>query len=400
MGAVLDAGMSMITGDKEKSQEKAIKEITGLAKQVQLPDINQMKLDLDTLVLEGEITPEEAQAVLLERSAMEGISTDPRLKDAQMAALQGLQEIVDGEGLTARDKANLARIQTEVGSQAKGAREAILQNAQQRGVGGSGLELMAQLEAQQSAATRGSQMGLETAAMAQERALQALQQAGTLGGQLRTQEFGEQSDVAKAKDAIARFNQDASQQAQMANVSARNKAQELNLSERQRIADKNTELRNAEQQANKNLAQIQYDNEMKKLGAVSGALGQQAQMYGQQAQARTDLLGTAAQSGATAYASDVNVKKDIEKADISSMLDKLTGYKYSYKKPSLHGEGPQVGVMAQDLEKSELGSQAVAEDMDGVKRVDYNKLGGPILAALAEINKRVNSLEDKKEEKK
>ena len=56
-------------------------------------------------------------------------------------------------------------------------------------------------------------------------------------------------------------------------------------------------------------------------------------------------------------------------------------------------QGPQLGVMAQDLEQSEMGSKMVHEDENGVKRVDYNNNGSTMMAALAELNERLNKLE-------
>jgi len=47
---------------------------------------------------------------------------------------------------------------------------------------------------------------LDVSAQAQSRALQALMQGGQLGGQIRQQDFGEQSEKAQAQDAINRFN--------------------------------------------------------------------------------------------------------------------------------------------------------------------------------------------------
>lgn len=49
--------------------------------------------------------------------------------------------------------------------------------------------------------------------------------------------------------------------------------------------------------------------------------------------------------------------------------------------------------MAQDIEKG--APQAVKEDADGTKMVDYNKLGGPILASLADMNDRLKKVEGK-----
>ncbi len=73
-------------------------------------------------------------------------------------------------------------------------------------------------------------------------------------------------------------------------------------------------------------------------------------------------------------------------------MDSLTSYKYHYKKPEKHGEGQHYGVMAQDLEKTPEGS-AMVEDTPEGKKVDYGQGFGTLLAAMADVHRRVKDLE-------
>jgi hypothetical protein len=155
---------------------------------------------------------------------------------------------------------------------------------------------------------------------------------------------------------------------------------------------------------NKGLEQQQFQNKMAKAGAQNQATGNLANMYAQQAgaqaQADASTIGSIASLGG-AYMmmpSDVKVKTDIEDGSrsVRDMLDELQPYEYDYKDeikedPSM--EGRQLGVMAQDLEDSDLGQEFVQEDMDGVKRVDYGKMGSTQLAALADLHQRLKKLE-------
>jgi len=392
MGAVLDPVMDTISGGKDSASTRASQAAVDAMRNVQLPDIAAMQVQLEQLVQSGQMSPEEAQAVLVERSSMQDISTDPRLKTAQMDALNSLQDI-GANGMTAMDRAKLEQIKGDLGAQERGQRDAILQQAQQRGIGGSGIELMAQLQNQQASAGRASQMGFDVQAAAQERALQALQQSGALAGNMQNQDFNQQSQIAQAQDAIAKFNAQNQQQVGMTNTAARNTAQQQNLAEKQRIADANVGMRNEQQQYNKGLAQTQFQNQIAKAGGQASALQNQAQALGQQGAARQQFLGGLVSAGATAAASDERVKKDIEPFDTASFLDSITGYKYNYKSPEKHGQGPQVGVMAQDVEK--MAPQAVQEDQEGTKVINYDKLGGPILASLADMNDRLKKMEGK-----
>lgn len=147
-------------------------------------------------------------------SEFSNISEDPRLKAAQMKALAGLQDVYNQGGLTAQDRARIAQINEQINQQEQAQRNAILQNARARGTAGSGLEYAQQLAAQQQGANTRAMQGVNTAAEANRRALEALQQSGQLGGQIRGQEYGMASDKARALDEIARFNANATSQNQ------------------------------------------------------------------------------------------------------------------------------------------------------------------------------------------
>lgn len=181
----------------------------------------------------------------------------------------GLEGIAESGGRTLMDDANLARIASDEQAQSRGAREAIISGANARGVGGSGLELMAQLKNQQDSATRQSQRDLDVASMAEKRALEALIAAGQQSGQMQAQDFGQQSQIAQANDAISRFNAQNQQNQANLNTGVRNDASAANLAVAQDIANANTGTRNQQQQLNKGLIQQNFDNEIRKRGGQS-----------------------------------------------------------------------------------------------------------------------------------
>lgn len=178
---LFDSIGDFLSGGNQSKAANASQSSTDQFGNLQLPDVSQMQLQLEQLVQQGVLTPEQAQTYLVQQSDMNNIETDPALFTAQMDALGGLQDISNNDGLTAADRAQLGQIQTQEDSAERGAREAILQNAQARGMGGSGIELLQQFQNQQDSATRKSQKDMDVAAMAQNRALQALQSAGSLG---------------------------------------------------------------------------------------------------------------------------------------------------------------------------------------------------------------------------
>jgi hypothetical protein len=114
----------------------------------------------------------------------------------------------------------------------------------------------------------------------------------------------------------------------------------------------------------------------------------------------SQLLSTAAAVAPVVAAfSDRGLKKNIRSAkdkdllspkEIDGFLDNLYAHQYNYK-DAKHGKGKQVGVMAQDLEKTQLGKQMVEDTSEG-KQVNYGKGLGLVLASQARLNQRLNSI--------
>ncbi len=251
---------------------------------LQIPDMEKQKLLLEMPQVMGQYFPEQEVASALQSSGMEGVTTDPRLAQAQMKQLESLTQL--GEtGMNPAIEAELNQIRRDTAAQEQSRQSGIVQNMAQRGVGGSGIELATRLASSQSSAQRQSEEADRQAAMAFQNMLQAQSQAGGLATQLRGQEFGEKSDVAKAQDEINRFNTANQQAVQQRNVSGRNEAQQRNLAEQQRVADQGVALRNQQQTQNKALLQQQFENEYRKAGGVAGQYQQQASRHSQDADA-------------------------------------------------------------------------------------------------------------------
>lgn len=127
---------------------------------------------------------------------------DPRLRKYQMDALNRLQGIASSKNLDAQSQAQLNKIRQQEGRLERGAREAIMQNAAERGASSSTGNLMAQLMNQQGAAERRTNQDTDVAAMQQKRALDALY------GSINTAKGVNQQDMqrAQANDLFNRYN--------------------------------------------------------------------------------------------------------------------------------------------------------------------------------------------------
>jgi hypothetical protein len=200
---------------------------------------------------------------------MEGIATDPRLATAQQKALSSLEERGQA-GLTAEEDVQMRNIIRKAGAEAQAQDASIMSDLAQKGMSGSGQELAARMMAGQAAADRTSQEGLKLGAMALERMLSADVSAGNMAGNLRTQDFSEQSDIARAKDIIASGNIANQRTISSSNVDARNRAALRKLEEEQKYADTHVATRNLQKEQDAALLIDDYNRRKEKVGKLSG----------------------------------------------------------------------------------------------------------------------------------
>lgn len=85
----------------------------------------------------------------------------------------------------------------------------------------------------------------------------------------------------------------------------------------------------------------------------------------------------------------ISTKKAAEK--ITEFLDNLEPAEYEYKNED-YGEGKHISVMAQQMEKSEVGKKFVKE-MDNKKFIDYGHALPMMMATIANIHGRLNKVE-------
>jgi hypothetical protein len=224
-----------------------------------------------------------AQAVGVGPSAMNGISTNPQYTQAQQAQMAALGNLAANGGRNAASDQNLALIQQQENANAKGQRDAILQNANMRGQGGSGASLLAQLSSSQNATNNQSAQDLGVMANQQNTALAAGQGAAQIGSNLQNSQFNQQAQQAAANDAIARFNAQNAQGVGLYNAQAANQADLFNAQQGTGVnlfnAQKQQAVNNAAAAAanqnqtvnNIQLPQQAYEDQFQKASGMSGA---------------------------------------------------------------------------------------------------------------------------------
>lgn len=153
----------------------------------------------------GRIQLPKLKELILSQQAKTGLSDikdDPKYRDQQNAADAQLGDIVDSGGLTLSDKAALNAIRNRTARTESAGRNAITNEMAARGSLDSGSQLAAQLHGNQQSANSLGAADEATAGQAQARAFQAIKERAALAGQGLDRSYKEQSDAARAQDAI------------------------------------------------------------------------------------------------------------------------------------------------------------------------------------------------------
>ena len=135
----------------------------------------------------------------LGQTAFTGVQADPAMVAAQQQALQRTQQVAN-EGYTQTDRDAMQQQLRDAARYEQGQRQSLQQDAQARGMGGSGFNIQSQLAAQQAGADRATETATDMAIEGRARSQAANQQVAQMAGGMRDQGFGEQATRAGATD--------------------------------------------------------------------------------------------------------------------------------------------------------------------------------------------------------
>ena len=288
--------------------EKAIAEL----EKVGVPSVEAQKIALETPELVFNYAPQLEKDFPTLRSHFEQIEVDPRLKEAQSQALTGIQERAE-MGLTPEEQAQLNSLRRQTGQQFKSQQEGILQQMEQRGLGGSGAELAAQLAGSQAGTQRAAEESDRLAAMQFQAKQAALAQLANVAGGIRGQEFGEQATQAGGMDAISQFNASQQSETQRRNIDSMNQAKLMQEQLKQQLEGQDVQTSNVQEQYNKGLLQQDYQNKLEKakgLAAAYTGAGQAAAQAGANQASNIAQIGSGVgqlAGGAVDYATSKSV---------------------------------------------------------------------------------------------
>jgi len=253
-------------------QAAAMAQAANLARQAsaQYEDLEQYLTPEEELQYKDLFAPDlvlSSEAEKIRRSALEDLTLDPTLDRAQEDLLADLS-LQAREGLTDEDRARFEQLQQEVAADERARQESIMSQMAQRGNLDSGRQLAAQLSSSQAATQRASNEAMNMAAQTSQAKRDAASRAADVARNMQAARYGQQSDVASARDKIQQFNAAAATRDTAARQQQQKDLANLQLTkEQQRIA----------------AAQQPFQQRMQLAGARAGALSGQSNVAMNQA---------------------------------------------------------------------------------------------------------------------
>lgn len=267
---LIAGGMGKSAARVEAKKAVAAREQAMAALQaVGVPGIEAQRLLLENPRMVAEFMATREEADQQNASAFNSISEDPRLKAQQTSMLDAKKERAE-LGLTPSDIAELNMIRRSIGNQAQARDSSMVQNMQQRGMGGSGAEILSRMQGNQNAFQQQAEAGDRQAQMAFNAKQDAMNASFNATNNVIQQDFNQNATKATAQDAISRFNTQMRGDVQARNVAAQNQAQSANTGMRQGLENIRAQNANTQETHNKGLYQQEFDNNMRKAGGVAG----------------------------------------------------------------------------------------------------------------------------------
>lgn len=299
--------LDLLTGGETSQAQQDLENAQQDIRNVQTPTQAQLTLpELQQYVNAGLMTPAQAVAALQGSNAFDTIQNDQSTTEAEKTALGQMQQVAADQGMTPQMQAQLTAALNQANTNTQGQRASILDSLAQRGIPTSLMAAAAQQAAAGQDAQTANLVGAQAAGQAEQNALTAMANAGTLAGNINAQEYGQQANRAAAQNAINQWNAQNQTQVNEANAGRTQAANLYNTENSQNVANQNTGLANERTRYNAYLPETIFANQMQKAGAEAGVFENQAnqamQAGQQQAGLIGGLIGGASQIGAAAAA--------------------------------------------------------------------------------------------------
>lgn len=346
-----------------------------------------------------------------------------QFREGQLGLTRSLDDVVSGRAPSVaemqgtRQIGNLQRnIMGNAAAAARGGNAALALRtalAETARLGGDAVANAAMLRAQEAATARGQMAGVLEAGRSADIGLAGQDAQFTQAANVENARLAQQVALANqgAQMTAATTNQQAQQAVNLANQRAIQEANQSNAQFQQTASQvgatfqqqtgvlnmQNQQEANRANQASQLTTRSQdvgerHDRATEALQSSKNVLDAETEKLKAEAAMKGAVVsGGAAAAGSLIKASDRRLKTGIADANDKEILEFLAMLRpksYRYKS----GGPREVGIVAQDLEKSRMGKNIVRDTDDG-KGIDVAQAAGAFLAALGNINSRISKLE-------
>lgn len=282
---------------------QALEDVGGVA----TPSAAQLTLpQLQQYVQAGILTPEQAQAYLVNTNALQGVTAQNAGLDTELSTIGQLQDMINSGGLDAEEQASLQQVLNTMNTTESGANQAVVRQNAAQGISNSGLTEAAELANNQGEAQNANTQALGAAANAEAAKEAELASAGSLGAGVQGQEYTAAENTANAANAIAQFNANQNQAVGNLNTTEANAAQAANLATAQQVSNANTQTQQMQEESVPAAQQQAYEDALNKATAEAGVGEAQANQNTQVGQQNAGILGGLIGAGGTVTAAEMS----------------------------------------------------------------------------------------------
>ena len=287
--------LDFLTGGKSGEATDAMRRAQEMFANVRSPSAADLTLpELQKYVQAGVLTPAQAQAVLNKQNAYDTTTVPTEGRNAQIAALNQLQDIASAKGMDPTAQAQTQQTLNALNTNMQGQRGAILDSFAQRGVPLSLASEAMQNQVLGQDAQAANANALQANADAQMRALQALQGSANVGANVQGQDWNQANTKAAAANAINQWNSQVANTVAENNAARQQQANAYNTGVKQDISNQNVGQGNYRTEYNAKVPQQVFSNAMQKAGGQASTYQNMAQNATQQGNQMMGLIGTGA----------------------------------------------------------------------------------------------------------
>ncbi len=264
-------GLGGLLGGDDSGNSAQLAQNQALWNALMPPSAEDLAVNYNNYNYAGDVSPKMDVAQQLgQHDALQDVNLDPRLKQAQMSALDTLSKIA-GSGFTPDEKASLDAARQQRDADVTSKLKALQQNQDMRGVGNSDMALAQQMMQAQSSANSGAADARAEQAQAYKRSLDAIMNKGSLASNMENTDYSRQANLANNLNSRELTNLGQRANVGASNVNRFNNALQYNNTNQQNVMNKNTDTQHSQANFNSQAKENAFANQIAKVNGQTGA---------------------------------------------------------------------------------------------------------------------------------